>query len=278
MTVEIAATGVGFRVGEATLVADVDLELRAGELLAVVGPNGAGKTTLLRLLSGELPATEGEVTIGGAPIGRYSPTELALWRAMLGQGIPADIPFTVQAVVALGRHPHRRDPDNTRERDGTIVAAAMERTATAHLAERIFATLSGGEQTRVSLARVLAQDTPVVLLDEPTIALDVAHQERTMAEMRRHARNGRAVVAVLHDLNTAAAYADRIVLMADARIRAEGTPERVLRDDLLTSVYHQAMRVIPHPFRDCLLVLATEGDGGEQAGRRTPGLENGPAR
>ncbi len=131
----------------------------------------------------------------------------------------------------------------------------MRRTDTAKFAGRTYATLSGGERTRVSLARVLAQQTPIVLLDEPTTALDVAHQERIMREAVRVAREDRAVIVVLHDLNAAAAYADEIVLMASSRIVAKGPPSTVLRSELLTDVYGQPMVVVDHPFRDIPLVL-----------------------
>jgi iron complex transport system ATP-binding protein len=136
----------------------------------------------------------------------------------------------------------------------------MERTDTLHLAGRVFATLSGGEKTRVVMARVFAQTAPLVLLDEPTAALDVAHQERVLREMRQLAAQETCVIAVLHDLNAAAFHADRIVLMAEGTIRAEGSPAEVLRAELLSAVYNQAMTVVQHPTRGCPLVLITDAD------------------
>ncbi|MDX1691591.1 MAG: ATP-binding cassette domain-containing protein, partial [Acidimicrobiia bacterium] len=216
----IQARGLVFRVGDSVLVDGVDLTVEAGRLVAVVGPNGAGKSTLVRIVAGDLVPDEGEVRIGGAPIAGIPPTEMALRRSVLTQRYPADVPFSVRAVVALGRHPHRRDPANRPADDRLAVADALRRTDVEHLGERIFATLSGGEQTRVSLARVLAQDAGAVRLDEPTTALGGAHQERIMAVSAGLAAEGRAVLVVLHDLNAAARYADRVVVMTGGRIRA----------------------------------------------------------
>jgi iron complex transport system ATP-binding protein len=134
----------------------------------------------------------------------------------------------------------------------------MERTDTLHLADRIFATLSGGERTRVVMARVFAQAAPVVLLDEPTAALDVAHQERVLREMKQLAADDACVIAVLHDLNAAAFHADRIVLMAEGTVRAEGSPADVLNAELLSDVYDQTMAVVEHPTRACPLILITD--------------------
>jgi len=156
----------------------------------------------------------------------------------------------------MGRFPHRRDPANSSQRDAAAVQEAMERTDTLALVGRSYTTLSGGERTRVSLARVLAQETPIVLLDEPTTALDVAHQERIMAEAFALSRRDRSVVVVLHDLNSAAVHADRIVLMHEGTVVAEGEPREVLTASLLSDVYRQPLVVVDHPFRDVPWVLA----------------------
>ena len=258
MGTSIQAQDLGFRVGKATLLDAVDLTLDAGELTAVVGPNGAGKSTLLRLLAGDLRPTSGTVLLAGEPLDGYDYDDLALRRSVFVQQTVRDIPFAVEAVVALGRSPHQRRADNSSEDDRLAVMSALERTATVHLAERVFATLSSGEQTRVSLARVFAQDTDVLLLDEPTTALDVAHEERVMSELRLLAGRDRAVLAVLHDLNAAANYATRVVVVSEGKVRAIGTPADVLTDGLLSEVYGQPMRVVDHPFRDCPLVLVAD--------------------
>ena len=249
---------VGYQVGKASLVSGVDFRVTDGEFVAIVGPNGAGKSTLLRLLAGDLRPSEGEVTLGTEPIEEYHYDDLALRRSILLQNRTTEIPFTVGAVVTMGRHPHRMNPDNSSKLDRQAVTAALERTGTSHLAHRVFSTLSSGEQTRVSLARILAQDASVVLLDEPTTALDVVHEERIMAEFRTMAETGTAVVAVLHDLNAAAHYATRIVIIADGSVKTEGTADAVFTDDILTEVYGQPMRVVDHPFRDCPLILVDD--------------------
>lgn len=254
----IRAEGLGYRVGPATLVAEVDLTAEGGELVGVVGPNGAGKSTLLRLIGGDLSPWTGSVALAGESLTDLPPDELALMRSVFSDTGSHDIPFTVRAVVALGRHPHRRNAANTHALDDAAVASALARTDTAHLANRTFSTLSSGERTRVSLSRVLAQETPIVLLNEPTVGLDVAHRERVMAEFRRVAASDKAVVAVLHDLNAAAHYADRLLLIASGHVVAEGTPQEVLDASLLSEVYDQPMAVVPHPFRDCPLVLPSD--------------------
>lgn len=255
MSDAIAAAGLTYRVKDAVLVTDVDFRAEWGELVAIIGPNGAGKSTLLSLLAGDLRPSSGTASIDGLSLGHAATAELATVRAVLSQRTPIDVPFTAAEVVAIGRFPHRRDAANTNERDAEIVAAAMARTDTKRFAGRIFSTLSGGERTRVSLARVLAQDTPVIYLDEPTTALDVAHQERMMRQVAALASEGRCVVTVLHDLNAAAVYADRIVLMSGGRVVAEGSPRDVLRADTLTETYGHQMMVIDHPLHDCPLVL-----------------------
>jgi iron complex transport system ATP-binding protein len=254
----VVAREVTYRVRDGVLVSGVDLAATPGELVAVIGPNGAGKSTLLAMLSGILPPTEGTVLLNGIDTRGTLPGDLARERSILSQREPNDIPFTAAQVVEMGRFPHRRDPANTRERDAAAVAAAMEQTDTTRFAHRVFATLSKGEQTRVSLARVIAQAAPIVMLDEPTTALDVAHQERIMERAVGLAREERTVIAVLHDLNAAAVHADRIVVMHAGAIVADGAPADVLQAGLLSEVYGQPMVVVPHPFRHCPLVLTAD--------------------
>ncbi len=251
----IVARSATYRVGSAVLVDDIDFEAGPGELIGMIGPNGAGKSTLLNLIAGTLQPSEGRVLLDGVDTADVAPSELALLRAMLTQQTPPDLPYTADQVVAMGRFPHRRDPANTSDRDRAVIATAMEHTDTTRFAGRIYATLSAGERTLVSLARVLAQDTPIVLLDEPTTALDVAHQERIMRQAVRLAAEQRAVIVVLHDLNAAAVHTDRIVLMHQGTVVAHGQANDVLQAELLSDVYDQPMVVVEHPFRECPLVL-----------------------
>jgi iron complex transport system ATP-binding protein len=252
---QLEISEVTYEVGGATLVSDLALEVPEGEFVGVVGPNGAGKSTLLRLMGGELLPTRGAVRLRGTLTSLASPHELALMRSMLGSHIQEDIPFTVQMIVETGRHPLRRSPGNSPAVDNAAVRAAMTSTETHHLADRQFSTLSSGERTRVFLARILAQDAPVALLDEPTAALDVANGEQMLSTLAQAVRRGRTVVSVLHDLNAAAYHTDRLVLMSEGKIVADGPPGEVLTADTLSAVYQQPMRVIEHPYRHCPLVL-----------------------
>jgi iron complex transport system ATP-binding protein len=254
----ILASGIVYRVGDRNLLESVDLSAQQGEHVGILGPNGAGKTTLMRLLSGELRPTEGTIRLGEDDILSIPPIELARRRSVLGSVVPSDIPFQVVSVVGMGRHPFRRDPRNTPEADEQAIDMAMARADVEHLAGRIFATLSSGERSRVLLARALAQDSPILLLDEPTMSLDIGHSELVQRHALQLARAGRVVVSVTHDLNAAAFYCTRLCLLSGGRIAAVGGVEDVLDDDVLSEVYRQRLRVIDHPFRDCPLVVAVD--------------------
>lgn len=258
MTASLATDSLGYAVADAVLLNDVDLSFAAGELVAVVGPNGAGKTTLLRLLSGELQPTSGSIVMANRPIADLDATELALQRAVLAGNSAVRLPFVVREIVLMGRYPHRADPGNSRDIDHDIAIESMRLTDTSHLALRFYPTLSSGEQARVSVARVLAQRAPLMLLDEPTASLDIRHREQAMRLLSDLAGAGSTVVAVLHDLNVAAGYADRLVLINRGRIVASGTPAEVLDPDLLGEVYGQALAVVPHPLGKGLLVLPVD--------------------
>ena len=257
----LTASGLSYVIDDALLVDSVDVEVAEGELLAVLGPNGAGKSTLLSLLSGDLGPSEGAVYYSTTAASTLGDSELAVRRAVFSQRAPVDIPFTARSVVSLGRYPHRHDDSFTPEEDLAFVTSAMETTDTSHLANRTYSTLSGGERTRVAIARVLAQATPVVLLDEPTTALDVYHQARILQILRAVADEGRAVVVVLHDLNNAATYADRLMVMTGGRVMTHGPVDEVLDAELLTGVYGIPMAVVDHPLREGKIVLvADDGD------------------
>lgn len=263
LTPGLKATGVSYSVRDRALVNNVDLELRPGELLAIVGPNGAGKSTLCGILAGDLPTTTGEVEICGQPLRGIKPGDLARLRSMLSQHTVIRFPFTAREVALMGRHPNISRWKSPAENDYALVDAAMQGVQVSHLADRIYSTLSGGEQRRVSIARVLAQDTPVVLLDEPSAALDIGHQQLVMSLCQQLAHEGRCILTVLHDLNLAGAYADRVMVMSEGRVVASGVPEEALRPELLSAVFNQDVIVIPHPQSNAPVVLASYG--GERA-------------
>ncbi|GLW89511.1 heme ABC transporter ATP-binding protein [Actinokineospora globicatena] len=249
----IAAEGVSVRLGGALLVDDVSVELRAGEVLVLVGPNGAGKSTLLAALAGDLPIAGGRALLDGEPVQGWRPVEAARRRSVLPQHNPVSFPFDVRSVVEMGRAPWRGTEQE--DDDDTAVAEALRDTGVEHLADRAYPTLSGGEQARVALARVLAQRAPAVLLDEPTAALDVRHQELVLSLARRHARSGGGVLVVLHDLGLAAAHADRVAVLDAGKLVAVGPPAEVCTADLLSAVYRHPVEVFPHPRTGVPVVL-----------------------
>jgi len=263
MSAVLQARRLTMTIDGAVLVREVDLSLEPGEVLGVVGPNGAGKSTLLRMLSGEQPPTAGEVLIDGEPLAGFRAERLALRRAVLPQHTVLQFAFKALDVVLMGRYPHRR---SSREHDREVADAAMAETDTTHLSDRTFPTLSGGEQSRVAMARVLSQEAPIVMLDEPTGSLDLRHQELVMSTLRGLASEGAAVLAILHDLNLAARYADRVALMSNGTIRAAAPTGEVMKADLLSEVYAHPIGVVPHPHFDCPLIFPLEnGSGGRCA-------------
>lgn len=233
------------------LLRDVSLHCRAGTVTALCGPNGAGKSTLLAVIAGDMAPDSGAVGLMGRPLSQHSVRQLAQIRSVFPQGAPIRFGYTVEEVVAMGRAFRDLPPD----RDAATIAATMSEAEVAHLAWRNAQTLSGGEKARATFARVRAQATPVVLLDEPTAALDLRHQERVLQATRRIAAEGAAVIVVLHDLNLAAAHSDRIVLLEAGRIAAEGPPAEVLTEALIGKVYRQPVCVLTHPRRGCPVVL-----------------------
>lgn len=260
MNTLVQASGLGYAASGESIVSDVELSVGSGELVVVIGPNGAGKSTLLRLLAGDLAPTDGTASIGGEPVASMRLGDLALVRAYLPEHTRREVPFTVRQVVAMARYPHRLRPDNTSADDAAAVDDALGATDATDLADRVYAELSAGEAQRVDIARILAQDTPVVLLDEPIAALDIGHEALVMGRLRTLAAGRRAVVAVLHDLNVAAIHADRIVLLDSGRVAASGLPGRVLSEELLSTVYRHPVRVTEHPFRDAPLVIPEQND------------------
>uniref|UniRef100_A0AAU2VX30 Heme ABC transporter ATP-binding protein n=1 Tax=Streptomyces sp. NBC_00008 TaxID=2903610 RepID=A0AAU2VX30_9ACTN len=246
-------SGLRVRLGGRQVLDSIELTVHAGEVLALVGPNGAGKSTLLAALAADLPATSGTVRIDGRPVTDWSAPELALRRAVLPQSAALSFPFPVADVVRMGRAPwagtEREDEDDP------AVRAAMAATEVTAFAARPFSALSGGERARVALARVLAQRAPLLLLDEPTAALDLRHQELVLRICRERAAAGDAVVVVLHDLGLAAAYADRAAVLHDGRIAVAGPPAEVFTGALLGEVYRQPVEVFPHPRTGVPLVV-----------------------
>lgn len=243
----VSARGIVHQVGARVVLDGINLELEAGSLTALVGPNGAGKSTLIRVLAGDTHPTRGDMMIQGRSIGHYKPAQLALIRAVFPQQIRLEFAFSVRQVVELGRYVHTRGRRTSIKEDSDAIDAALAETGLTSLSDVLFPELSVGEQALVMIARVLAQQTPVLLLDEPTASLDMRHQHRIMDVIGRRAGRGAAILAVLHDLNLAARYAERIGIMAAGRLRALGEPGEVLHPALLRDVYQFPIEVFDHP-------------------------------
>ena len=236
------------------LLQKVSFEATPGEVVGIVGPNGAGKSTLLRVLAGDIRPSQGDALLLGRPAAALTLRQLALVRAFVGPQAASDVAFPVRQVVAMGRHPYGDEDTGT---SAGIVDETLRRLDVEGLAHRELRTLSSGEQQRVAIARAVVQDTGVLLLDEPTSALDLRHQELVMELLRELAGDAKSVVAAVHDLNLAAAYADRVLFMAEGQVQAFGTPQEVLTSERLSAAYGRPVEVMRHPFRECPLVLSS---------------------
>ncbi|MDR7542905.1 MAG: ABC transporter ATP-binding protein [Armatimonadota bacterium] len=255
---EIRVGGLVCRLGTLAALHGVSVVIPAGILCGVAGPNGAGKTTLLRALAGALGREEGTVLVGGHDPFVTPPAALARVMAVLPQRPVAPAGLTARQAVAWGRDPHLGRLARPGLEDQRAVDAALDQTGTRALADRPVETLSGGELHRVLIARALAQEPRVLLLDEPTVHLDISHQVEIMQLLRRLAEEGRTIVVAIHDLNLAAAYCDRIALLAHGRLVAYGEPGDVIRPDLIQQAYGAAavIRVNPATGRPYLVVAS----------------------
>jgi iron complex transport system ATP-binding protein len=229
------------------IVHGVALEAKAGQLTAIVGPNGSGKTTTLKAIAGELPS-KGEISLNGHDIRGLEPWQLAVKRAVLPQAATIAFPFTVREIVRLGL---TVGPNRHADRIDAITAEALSAVDLAGFAGRFYQELSGGEQQRVQLARVLSQiwepmldgEPCFLMLDEPVSALDIRHQLTIIQLARRYCEGGGGVIAVMHDLNLTAMFADHMVMMKNGRIERAGAPSDVMTDDAMEAIFGCRMRI-----------------------------------
>ncbi len=226
----------------------VDLVVPRGRITALIGANGCGKSTLLKTVSRVLPSAAGSVLLDGREIAGFPRRDLARRLASLPQSPIAPEGLTVRELVRFGRHPHRGFGGRLRSEDDDAVAAAMRDAGMEDLADRPVDSLSGGQRQRAWIAMALAQQTPVLLLDEPTTYLDIAHQTEVLGLLRRLNREqGRTIVMVLHDLNQAARYAHHVIAVGEDRVMAAGAPAEVIVTETVERVFGLACTVVPHP-------------------------------
>lgn len=243
----IGVRDVDVSLGEVDVLENISVTVEPGELVGLVGPNGSGKTTLLRTISGALSPTRGSVTVDGTDLHDRSSKAASRLVAVVPQDTNLSFSFDVRTVVEMGRYPHRSRFSPPTENDRAHVERALERTETAAFADRPVDEVSGGERQRVVLARAIAQDTPVLLLDEPTASLDVNHQIETLELVRDLVEDGTTVVAAIHDLDLAARYCDRLVALGDGSVLEAGPPESVLTADTLESAFDVTATVLENP-------------------------------
>ncbi len=243
----LEADGVGVSLGGQQILSDVDITAECGSFVGLVGPNGAGKTTALRTLRATLSPDSGTVRVAGESIDGLSAKEVSRCAASTPQATTLSFGFTVEQTVEMGRTPHLGRFDRADETDREAVQAAMERAEVARFADRDVTSLSGGERQRVLLARALAQETPVLLLDEPTANLDINHAVRTLELVAELVDEGKTAVAAIHDLNLAARYCDELVLLADGTVRAAGDPTDVLTSETLGDAFDAETLVTRQP-------------------------------
>ena len=251
----LAVEGLVMAYGETPVIDGLDLAVPRGSFTVIVGPNGCGKSTLLRALARTMKPRAGRVMLDGAPISELRGKEVARRVALLPQSPVAPEAITVGDLVARGRYPHQGLLRQWSTEDARAVEAALAATETVELRDRLVSSLSGGQRQRVWLAMALAQDTEILLLDEPTTFLDIAHQYEMLSLCSRLHAEGRTLVAVLHDLNQAARFATHLVVMSDGAIVAQGEPSEIITADLVESVFGLPARIIPDPVTGTPLIV-----------------------
>ncbi len=255
MTARLDVQDLAFAYRDAPIFEHLSFTLQPGEMVGLVGPNGSGKSTLLRLLLGLLTATQGRILLNHQPVHSLPRKAIARHIAFVPQDTALDVAFRVRDIVAMGRNPYlgRFQPETPD--DQAAIDWALDATSTQPLSARLVQELSGGERQRVMLARALAQQAPLLLLDEPTANLDVAHQLDMLSRVQSVVHDNRCALIALHDLNHATRFCDRILMLADGHLVAQGTPEEVITEVHLASYFHIQAKVRWEPAIGGLTVL-----------------------
>ena len=260
MQQEIVLKLQGLTIGyeEKTIISDINAEVRTGELIGIIGRNGAGKSTLLKTIRGLLPAKAGQVLYFGKPLASYGEKELARRVAYLQQNVETGFGYTGLDIVLTGRYPYMKWWESEKDEDKELAMDCMSYTGTLDLAERPVTEVSGGQKQRILLAKVLAQQTPVLFLDEPTTGLDMVYREEIFRFARELANMGKTILMVVHELDLAAAYCSRIFLLGEGKLLADGTPEQVFTETLLSRAYEADISVEQNPKNGRLEITTKE--------------------
>lgn len=243
----LVVANVSFGFAKQKILKNITAEFPKGTLTGIIGPNGSGKSTLVKIMSRWLTPQSGEVHLAGIPLAKLSHRTMAQHLAVVEQESVLGIDLTVRELVYLGRLPHQSLLQGPTARDMELVNQALGRAGVVDLQDRYLSTLSGGEKQRARIATALAQDCPLLVLDEPTSHLDIRHQMDILTLLRSLAREGMTIIAVLHDINLAALYCQRLLVLSQGELTAQGTPAEILRPDLIQAVYGCQVAVFSHP-------------------------------
>ena len=249
---------------ENIIISGIDAEIKTGELIGIIGRNGAGKSTLLKTIRGLLPAKKGEVLYFGQPMQAYGEKELARRVAYLQQNVETGFGYTGLDIVLTGRYPYMKWWESEKDDDKELARDCMSYTGTLDLAERPVTEVSGGQKQRILLAKVLAQQTPLLFLDEPTTGLDMVYREEIFRFARELANMGKTILMVVHELDLAAAYCSRIFLLGEGKLLADGTPGQVLTESLLSRAYEADISVEKNPKNGRLEITTRENPEAKQ--------------
>ncbi len=247
--------------GKRKILHGIQLDVNSGEIVAMIGPNGAGKSTLIRAISGVVPIHDGNIFVGEKNVTAFSTMERARHISVVPQAVSVPPAFTVWETVLLGRTPYLNFLGQTSAKDEAIARQSLEQVDVLHLVDKRMDEISGGEQQRVLLARTLAQDTPILLMDEPTTHLDLSHQVDLLKLITRQAREKNLTVLIaLHDLNLASMFADRIAIVQNGLLCAAGTPQQTLTSEIINSVYQVPVHIVAHPESGAPLIIPGIGE------------------
>lgn len=248
MTTSLACTNLAYAYGQQPVFTHINLNFQHGEFVGLIGPNGAGKSTLINLLMGLNKPTEGNVKLEGKPLQHYKQREIARHISLVPQDTSVHYAFTVREIVAMGRNPYLGAFQPESDKDREIIQQAMEKTDIAHMAERNVNQLSGGERQRVFIARAIAQQAPILIMDEPTASLDLCHQLDTLALLKSMTQEGHLAISAIHDVELASRFCDRIIVIAEGGVALQGAPVDVLTEETLSRYFSIDARVEPYGY------------------------------